>query len=274
VKIPAAGAAGAAVAAFLLAALSAPAPGAGYDAPRPSRDKYDEAVQFLQLPNAAQSDLFRRRGGPVAQAAELLLDRSMWKEAFRRMDERTGLLSTTLIRVQFQDADLNGGREIGYVFLQDAAIHFWMPELAKNLEEDPDRARENFTGYAAHELTHVYQLNWYPNRMPQWLIEGMASFAGDQRWLLRAFPDGVPPLRDDLRGDAAYGRGLLFFLYLDAVYGRAAAVACIRDMILGDTPPRAAAAKIAGPDWAAREQAWAEAYVRDYLKPAAAANPG
>lgn len=258
-------------AAALIAALAGPAAGqgAGHGAPQSAKDKYDEALEFLKFPSVVECDLYLHRVGPQAQAAELILDKRLWKDAFRLMDKRTGLLSTTLIGIHFHDADLMNGGEVGYVFFADSSIHFWMPKLARELEGGvaAARARASFLGCVTHELVHVYQQNWYPNRMPKWLIEGMAAYAANEQWYLYEFSGGVPALKDSLAGNAAYGRGLLLFLYLDQNFGRPAVIAFIRAVILDNASYRDAAAKVSGSDWeafAAREQAWVEAYVKAF----------
>jgi hypothetical protein len=119
-----------------------------------------------------------------------------------------------------------------------------------------------------HELTHVLQSGY---EAPKWFTEGLASWIGDDPVYLYAFATAdkrVGEIDEALEEeDDAYGRGLIFFKWLEQKSGRDALRKLAKETYLDRKPWKESLEKVTGLSWSdlrKEEREWSARRMRGY----------
>jgi hypothetical protein len=199
-------------------------------------DRAEKLYRVIRFP--ADRKVWEAKSDTHRRVLDIVLKKDHWIGAIRAIETKLGRFPDDL-RLEIELADWDGNvPAAGHGEGSTGLIRFNMRRLVeyqekidafekKRLELEKQGKRMYYkvppTKYdrlVYHELTHVYQ-----NRCsaPKWFVEGMASWIGDDPNYLYAFAvakkkveDIETPLAEE---DDHYGRGMLFFLWLDAKIG-------------------------------------------------------
>lgn len=199
-------------------------------------DRAEKLYRQVQLPAdrkewEAKSDVHRR-------VLEIVLRKDHWVGAFRTIESKLGAFPDDLaIVVELADwdgsvpAEGHGDGSAGQIRFNLRRLVEYQEKIdafekkRKELEKQGKRMYykvppTKYDRLVYHELAHVHQSGC---RAPKWFLEGLASWIGDDPNYMYAFAvagkkveDIETPLAED---DDNYGRGMLFFLWLESRIG-------------------------------------------------------
>ena len=223
--------------------------------PDPFRERVDKGVAFPDEPTvaaaAAKSEWHRK-------VLDILLDRAIWAESLKAVEERTGLKAADLrIEIRFSTIEEAAGR--GWGRLGRGTIDFDLDKLAKYEKGAASCARLKATGATVlvppsrtdlvipHELAHCFQ----GTDQPRWFLEGMASYVGRDPNHVCGFRAGrqkVGPIDAEIGQDWVFARGWAFFEWMESAHG-ADAVRRFIALSVGGKRADEAAAEATGRGW-------------------------
>ncbi|MBI3297670.1 MAG: hypothetical protein HYZ75_05870 [Elusimicrobia bacterium] len=235
--------------------------------PRPLDPRHLELAKGVLLPAGAELEPFAARGERERALIAILTDPRTWAEVFAQVEDRTGLARPPRITLRLGDAAPGGWAELGQAEAdgEGVAISMTMDSLSTMVLGGRRAARGELIQTLAHEVTHAYQIAACPKLGPRWVFEGMADFGAMALHTIGSQSRELSDLADP--GTDVYGRGQLFFMWVNETRGRPAAKELIRHAVLECQPLELAASEALGTDWLTlsdEERAWSAAFLKDY----------
>ncbi len=247
-------------------------------------DRAEALVRRIAFPAEADVKAWHAKGPEYKTVLDAVLKRETWTAAVKSLEEALvpfGDDWTFTVGIEEWDGEHPAhGERAG----KAATIRFNLRKLGAYERKMIDFRRQDeelrkqgkrmgwkvpplkYDRLVAHELVHVLQGAY---ESPGWFHEGIASWIGaDPNYVMGylfgnaeiADVETAPPKADDV-----YGRGQLFFTWLEQKSGKAAIKKLAKATIGDGTPAKESLEKLLGMEWAkisAEELAWTREYGR------------
>jgi hypothetical protein len=246
-----------------------------------------EIVGRMTFPDAESVKAWTDRGPEYKSLADILLRRENWILAVRELEERLGPFGdawTIEVALDEWDGSLAAKTERGG---DKGRIRFNMRRLGEYerkmmalRKQADDLKREGkrmawkvppvkYVRLLHHELTHVLQ---GVHQAPGWFHEGLATWAGADMNYVIAYAHARKPVLSievDLSAgpDDEYGRGMMFFRWLESVRGAAGVRKLYRATVVDGREWKPALEEVSGLAWAdlvEAERAWSVKFCAEH----------
>lgn len=250
-------------------------------------DHARDVVKRMTFPDEAAVKKWTDQGPEHQRLVDVLLKRENWVSAVKTVEEKLGPIGDAWT-IEVALREWNGttvamGDRVG----DRAQVRFNMRKLG-DYERKMDGFRKQdeelrkkgkrlawkvppirYERILHHELTHILQGE---TKSPGWFHEGLASWIGNDMSYVIAFGYLKKPVQAvdvDLSADAddEYGRGMMFFKWLESKNGQAGIKKLFRLTVVDGGDWKKALEEVTGLKWAGileAEREWSERYCKSH----------
>lgn len=250
----------------------------------PARDaRARDIVERITFPDAGAVKQWTDQGPEYRTFLDILLKKENWVVAVRELEERLGPFADTwTIEVALDDwksrlaATSNRSGARGRIRFNMRTLGGYERTLIALRKQAEDLKREGkrmrwkvppvkYERLIHHELTHILQGDC---ESPGWFHEGLATWAAADMLYVISFAHARRPVQSievDLSADPddEYGRGMMFFSWLESLKGRDGVRRLYQTSVVEGTPWKKALEDVTGLKWSGiieTERAWSAAF--------------